>query len=45
MRLYSVFDVKSHSWTKNTILKEIQSSAGYECTTRNFKGDYKWQMR
>ena len=40
MRLYSVFDVKSHAWTKNTILKEIESSPGYQCTTRNFKGDY-----
>ena len=40
MRLYSVFDVKSHAWTKNTILKEIESASGYQCTTRSFRGDY-----
>ena len=40
MRLYSVFDVESHSWTKNTILKEIESASGYQCTTRSFRGDY-----
>ena len=40
MRLYSVFDVESHSSTKNTILKEIESASGYQCTTRSFRGDY-----
>jgi hypothetical protein len=40
MRLYSVFDVESHSSTKNTILKEIESASGYQCTTKSFRGDY-----
>ena len=40
LSLYRVFNVKSHSVTRNTLLKEIESSDGYECATDDFNGDY-----
>ena len=39
LSLYRVFNVKSHSVTRNTLLKEIESSDGYECATDDFNGD------
>ena len=40
MNIYNVFDVKSHSKTKNDILEEIKNYSGWEYETTNFKGGY-----